>query len=164
MKKISTLLLCLLAASMAHSETTGTPAPPVPATRPATAIAPKAITPLATPTATKAFPAVTPAGKPATAIIPSVAEVIATPAPEVTLEQRRQQELLIDAQRIDKANHELLAKNQDLQLQIENLALQNNVLKRDRSSEGIWKGALAVITGFLMGWYFSGGGRRKSSW
>lgn len=82
----------------------------------------------------------------------------------MTLEQRRQQELLADAQRIDKANHELLAKNQELQLQIENLALQNNVLKRDKSSDGIWKGALAVIAGFLMGWYFSGNGRRKNSW
>jgi hypothetical protein len=88
----------------------------------------------------------------------------AAPAP-LTLEQRRQQELLANAQRIDKANRELLAKNQELQLQNENLSMQVNVIKRDKSSEGIWKGALAVIAGFFMGWYFAGSsGRRKSSW
>jgi hypothetical protein len=90
--------------------------------------------------------------------------VAPAPAP-LTLEQRHQQELLANAQRIDKANRELLAKNQELQLQNENLSMQVNVIKRDKSQEGIWKGALAVIAGFLMGWYFSGNsGRRKSSW
>ena len=82
----------------------------------------------------------------------------------VTLEQRRQQEMLANAERVDKANRELLARNQELQLQLENLSIQNNVLKRDRSNDGIWKGAGAVIIGFLMGWFFSGAGRRKSSW
>lgn len=72
-------------------------------------------------------------------------------------------ELVSSAERIDKANRELLARNQELQLQNENLTLQNNVLQRDKSSEGIWKGALAVIAGFLMGWYFAGS-RRKSGW
>lgn len=72
--------------------------------------------------------------------------------------------MLANAERIDKANRELLAKNQELQLQNENLNLQNTRLKLDKSSDGIWKGALAVIAGFLMGWYFSGGNRRKSSW
>ncbi len=88
------------------------------------------------------------------------------PAPvPLTPEQRHQQELLANAQRIDQANRELLAKNQELQLQNESLAMQVNVIKRDKSSEGIWKGALAVIAGFLMGWFFaSSGNRRKSSW
>lgn len=90
--------------------------------------------------------------------------VEAVPAPEVILEERRRQEMLANAERIDKANRELLAKNQELQLQNENLNLQNTRLKLDKSSDGIWKGALAVIAGFLMGWYFSGGNRRKSSW
>ncbi len=70
----------------------------------------------------------------------------------------------MNAERIDKANRELLARNQELQMQNENLNLQNNVLKRDKSSDGIWKGALAVVVGFLMGWFFSGGSRRKSGW
>lgn len=82
----------------------------------------------------------------------------------MTLEQRRQLELLANAERIDKANRELLAKNQELQLQNENLGMQINVVRHDRSSEGIWKGALAVIAGFLLGWFFASGGRRKSSW
>lgn len=82
----------------------------------------------------------------------------------MTPEQRRQQEILANAERIDKANRELLARNQELQLQMENLAIQNNVLKQDRSNDGIWKGAGAVIAGFLMGWVFAGIGRRKSNW
>jgi hypothetical protein len=81
----------------------------------------------------------------------------------MTLEQRRQQELVANAEHIDKANRELLARNQELQLQNENLTLQNNVIQRDKSSEGIWKGALAVIAGFLMGWFFANS-RRKTNW
>lgn len=171
MKQRSTLLLCLLASGIVHAETPVTPAT-IPAARPVTAAPPKpaaAVTPPATAVTTPAPVPVKPVAAPAriasppaaTAVAP-VAEVPA--APVLTLEQRRQLELVSNAQRIDKANHELLAKNQELQLQNENLNLQNNVLKRDKSSDGIWKGALAVIAGFLMGWYFSGGGRRKSSW
>lgn len=89
--------------------------------------------------------------------------VAPVPAP-LTPEQRRQLELLANAERIDKANRELLAKNQELQLQNETLNMQVNVIRRDKSSEGIWKGALAVIAGFLMGWFFASSGRRRSSW
>lgn len=114
-----------------------------------------------TPAPTPAVPA-TPAPvatAPAASATPAEAPVVDT----ITLEQRRQMELVANAERIDKANRELLARNQELQLQNENLTLQNNVMQRDKSSEGIWKGALAVIAGFLMGWYFSGS-RRKSGW
>lgn len=140
MKK-TILISCLLGISAAHAQTAPAPLPstakPLPAQRPATAI-PQAAT-------------VQPAPQPA-------------PVP-LTPEQRHQQELLANAQRIDQANRELLAKNQELQLQNESLAMQVNVIKRDKSSEGIWKGALAVIAGFLMGWFFaSSGNRRKSSW
>lgn len=93
----------------------------------------------------------------------AAAEVPVAP-PVLTLEQRHQLELLANAERVDKANRELLAKNQELQLQNENLNLQNTRLKLDKSSDGLWKGAVIVIVGFLIGWYFSGGGRRKSSW
>lgn len=155
MKKSASFLLCMLGISMAHAET--------PATNPVTKPAPAR--------ATKPAPAAPAAVKPAPAAPAVAAPVVATPAPPpvhlpvaLTPEQRRQIELLGNAERLDKANRELLAKNQELQLQNENMVLQNNVLKRDKSSEGVWKGALSVIAGFLMGWYFAGSGRRKSSW
>ena len=111
------------------------------------------------------MPAKTPATPVATvAVAPQVIDAAPVEPPAITIEQRRQQEVLANAERVDKANRELLARNQELQLQLENLAIQNNVLKHDRSNEGIWKGAGAVIAGFLMGWFFSGAGRRKSSW
>lgn len=78
------------------------------------------------------------------------------------LEERRRQEVLANAERIDKANRELLAKNQELQLQNENLGLQNTRLKLDKSSDGMWAGALCVLAGFFVGYFMSG--RRKSSW
>lgn len=106
-------------------------------------------------------PVATPA--PVAAPAPAIENML-TAAPVATVELRRQQELLANAERVDKANRELLARNQELQLQNENLGIQNNVLKLDRSSEGIWKGAGAVIVGFLMGWFFASMGRRKSSW
>lgn len=153
------------------------PAKPAAAVAPApartvTAPAPAAVKPtagVAAPAAARATPAVTPAAPVAPVVQPQVPPADAAPeqppAPApMTLEQRRQLELLANAERIDKANRELLAKNQELQLQNENLAMQINVIRHDRSSEGIWKGALAVIAGYLMGWFFTNGGRRKSGW
>jgi hypothetical protein len=95
---------------------------------------------------------------------PAMAPAVPAVPPPLTPEQRRQIELLANAERIDKANRELLAKNQELQLQNETLSMQVSVIRHDKSSEGIWKGALAVIAGFLMGWFFAGSSRRKSSW
>lgn len=138
------------------------PAPvrvPVAAPAPSTVPAPAVARPVA------AVPAVTASAEsPSPTTVGAAAGLTDTAAPVVTLEQRRQQEMLANAERVDKANRELLARNQELQLQLENLSIQNNVLKRDRSNDGIWKGAGAVIIGFLMGWFFSGAGRRKSSW
>lgn len=142
------------------------PAKPAPTPRPVArkpvvkpAPAPATPTPAASqvPTAT---PPTTPA---AAAAAPAVVNVL-TAAPVATIEQRRQQELLANAERLDKANRELLARKQELELQYENLAIQNNKLRLDRSNEGIWKGASAVIVGFLMGWFFASIGRRKSNW
>lgn len=134
--------------------------------RPAPAPAPVATKPVTV--APAAAPIAAPAPSPVATTVGAAAGLSAAPAVPapavVTPEQRRQQELLANAERVDKANRELLARNQELQLQLENLSIQNNVLKGDRSNEGIWKGAGAVIIGFLMGWFFSGAGRRKSSW
>lgn len=176
----------LLASSMALAETVSAPAtttapvsPAAPAASAQESAAKKVVRPVAVaakpaaPVATAAAPtpaaSVTPAKTPATpvapvAVTPQVTEAVPVAPPVITIEQRRQQEMLVNAERVDKANRELLARNQELQLQLENLAIQNNVLKHDRSNEGIWKGAGAVIAGFLMGWFFSGAGRRKSSW
>lgn len=140
------------------------PAKPVPAPRPI--VVKPVVKPVVTaPVTTGNTPAATTAqaAAPVTAPAP-VVENMLTAAPVATVELRRQQELLANAERVDKANRELLARNQELQLQNENLGIQNNVLKLDRSSEGIWKGAGAVIVGFLMGWFFASMGRRKSSW
>lgn len=166
----------LLASSTLMAEPTDAPASPVtpapvvtvpkPAlARPAPAPAPTVSKPVTV--APAVAPATTSAQTPVATTVGAAAGLVApaTPTPVVvTPEQRKQQELLVNAERVDKANRELLARNQELQLQLENLSIQNNVLKRDRSNEGIWKGAGAVIVGFLMGWFFSGAGRRKSSW
>ncbi|HET8731805.1 MAG TPA: hypothetical protein VFM34_11945, partial [Moraxellaceae bacterium] len=172
--------ICLFTLPAAHAETapaSATAKPVAPATT-AAVVKPAAATPakpVTAPTATTAAPAtplkpaapasakpVAPAAAPAA---PVVAAPIppATPAP-LTLEQRHQQELLSNAERIDKANRDLLARTQELQLKNENLDMQLNIIRHDKSSEGIWKGALAVIAGFLMGWFFATGSRRKSSW
>lgn len=140
MKKILLATLLFSAATFSHAET---------ATEPATATAP-----VATPK-----PAVV-AEKPKETAAAKAPE----PAPVVSnAEQRRQQELLANAEQIDKVNRELLAHNQELELLNENLNLQNHVLQRDKSTDGIWKGAAAVIVGFLMGWFFASS-RKKSSW
>lgn len=173
----------LLASSLALAETVSAPAtttapvsPAAPAASAQESAAKKVVRPVAVaakpaaPVATAAAPtpaaSVTPVKTPvaAVAVTPQVIEAVPVAPPVITIEQRRQQEMLVNAERVDKANRELLARNQELQLQLENLAIQNNVLKHDRSNEGIWKGAGAVIAGFLMGWFFSGAGRRKSSW
>lgn len=171
--QLSALILAI--SSMAIAEPVTPPAAPVPAA----AVAPAATKPVTAPAAPRPV-AVVPA-RPATPVVaaPTQAAPVVSPQPAVanpvvespvavtpviTLEQRRQHEMLANAERVDKANRELLARNQELQLQLENLSIQNNVLKRDRSNEGIWKGAGAVIVGFLMGWFFAGGNRRKSSW
>jgi hypothetical protein len=84
----------------------------------------------------------------------------------VTVEQRRQQELVANAEKLDEANRNLLARNQEQQLQLENLNLQVKVLQNDRSTQAIWNGAGAVILGFVLGLFFAsnsrGGG--KSGW
>lgn len=186
MNMVSRLLpvLFLLVASPVMAETTtATPTTPVSQATPAKAVTPPASvrpTPAAAASATGTTkPAVTAIGAvaPTSAAKPTPApqttqppaaspvfENILNTTPVITPEQRRQKEMLANAERVDKANRELLARNQELQLQMENLSIQNNVLKRDRSNEGIWNGAGAVILGFLMGWFFSGVGRRKSSW
>lgn len=175
----------LLASSLALAETVSAPVTTAPAS-PAAPVAPaqepaakKVVRPVTAtvkpvvPVVPAAIPtpaaSVAPVKVPATsvaavAVTPQVTDAVPVEHPVITIEQRRQQEMLVNAERVDKANRELLARNQELQLQLENLAIQNNVLKHDRSNEGIWKGAGAVIVGFLMGWFFSGAGRRKSSW
>jgi hypothetical protein len=180
MKKIAFFLLCTLGATVTHAETTSVvsanapisapakipasapanQAPVLPVAKPVALKPAMTTAPSAVPnTAQKTLPGATPSSPAAAIFEPTLPQ-----APVVTLEQRRQEELLANAERIDKTNRELLAKNQELQVQNENMTLQNNVLKRDKSSEGVWKGALAVIVGFLMGWYFSSSSRRKSSW
>lgn len=167
--------LMLAISSMAIAEPVTSPSAPAPTaavspamTKPATV--PVAPRPAAAAPARPVAPAATtpmqaaPVVSQQPAAISPVAESPAVVTPVITLEQRRQHEMLANAERVDKANRELLARNQELQLQLENLSIQNNVLKRDRSNEGIWKGASAVIVGFLMGWFFAGGNRRKSSW
>lgn len=177
MKKVLAFA-CLFTLPVAHAETApapvpakpATPAPTTPAVKPATPTAPK---PVAAPAPSMAPVTTT---KPATPVAaPPVAPVATTPpaivmpaqpaAPTaLSLEQRHQQELLANAERIDKANRELLARNQEMQLKNENLDMQLNIIRHDKSSEGIWKGALAVIVGFLMGWFFATSSRRKSGW
>jgi hypothetical protein len=184
----------LLMSPTALAETATTPIPTTSPAKPATsaqavpvpgavtsapaatgAMKPMAVKPAAAPApvaATKTTPAapVNPATVSAqtaasqTTATSPVFENILNTTPAISPEQRHQQEMLANAERVDKANRELLARNQELQLQMENLSIQNNVLKRDRSNEGIWNGAGAVIIGFLMGWVFAGIGRRKSSW
>lgn len=158
------VLSCLLTASLAHAET-----PPAPPARAATPVVPAAPKPAPVPAPARpvvvapAAPATPGVAAPGQAVAPEAGAPVAPPAPP-TPEQRRQLELLANAERIDRANRELLAKNQELQLQNENLGMQINVIRHDKSSEGIWKGALAVIAGFLLGWFFATGSRRKSSW
>lgn len=138
------------------SPATTTPATTAPAAVPVKSIKPKPKPAKSAPATTVVTPAV-PAANNINANTTSLPAVIVP-------EQRHQQEILANAERLDKANRELLARNQELQLQNENLNLQNNVIKRDKSSDGIWKGALAVIIGFLIGWFFSRGRRRKTDW
>ncbi|MES2918908.1 MAG: hypothetical protein V4729_09855 [Pseudomonadota bacterium] len=152
------LLSCLLTAAFAHAETP--PGVPVAPARPAAPAAPKPAPNAAGLKPAPAQPAAPAVPLPGQAVAPEAMPTVAPPTPE----QRRQQELLVNAERIDKANRELLAKNQELQLQNENLGMQINVIRHDKSSEGIWKGALAVIAGFLLGWFFATSSRRKSSW
>lgn len=128
---------------------------PVANTAPTGSVAPVTVKPASTP--------VTQNTEVVTTASPQNAEQPAPPTPVITPEQRRQLELVANAERIDKANQDLLARNQELQFQNENLTIQNSVIQRDKSSEGIWKGALAVMAGFLMGWFFASS-RRKSNW
>lgn len=100
-----------------------------------------------------ALPTVSPATTPA-------ATPLAPPPP--TPEQRREQMLLSNAERIDNTNRGLLADKQKLLIQLEQLQTQVNVLKNDRSNEGIREGALAVIAGFMLGWFFASS--RRKSW
>ena len=107
--------------------------------------------------------------KPGAAAAPAASAPLIPPVPTVSsgqlLEQRRQQELVANAEKIDQANRDLLAQNQQLQLQNENLNIQVKVLQGDRSSEGVRNGALAVLAGLMVGWFFFGTGKRnKGSW
>lgn len=80
-------------------------------------------------------------------------------------EQRRQQALLANAERLDRINQELLTRNTALQQQAETATLKARVLEDDRSAEGVRNGALAVISGFLLGWFFRGlRGSDRRSW
>ncbi len=104
---------------------------------------------------------------PSGAALPAVSQATtpaATPLapPPPTPEQRREQMLLSNAERIDNTNRGLLADKQKLLIQLEQLQTQVNVLKNDRSNEGIREGALAVIAGFLLGWFFASS--RRKSW
>lgn len=140
-------------------------APTRPAPAPVARPAPVTATPAATPAPAAATAAAAPAVT-ATPVIALPGQTSAPVTPTLTLEQRRQQELLANAGKLDLANRDLLAKNQLMQLEIEKLATQVNVLKNDRSNEGIRNGALAVIAGFLLGWFFASlrGGSKSSSW
>lgn len=188
--RLLALLVLLPIAALAQTESASAPAPTAPRTQYITESAPASARPSSAtttaPVATAARPAPrpavlatlatttpaaaqTPATTPAT--VATATPVIALPGqapavPAMTLEQRHQQELLANAGKLDQANRDLLAKNQLMQLEIEKLATQVNVLKNDRSNEGIRNGALAVIAGFLLGWFFASlrGGNKGSSW
>lgn len=148
MKKFVLFTGLWAALSLAHAETTTAPA----------------AAPVTTPAAVSTVPTTAATATPKAAVKPKTTATTEATVPVVpTAEQRRQQELLANAERIDQVNRDLLAQNQELTLQNENLNLQNHVLQRDKSTEGIWKGAAAVIVGFLMGWFFAGS-RKKRSW
>jgi hypothetical protein len=154
------LLALALASLSAQAEPVATPTHAASAPAPANTKVP---VPVAVPTPAQAKPGVP-------ALPAASAPPVALPAaPVITgqqlLEQRRQQELVANAERIDKANRDLLAENQQLQLQNENLNIQVKVLQGDRSAEGIRNGALAVLAGLLAGWFFFASSRRnKGSW
>ncbi len=97
---------------------------------------------------------------------PAPTEAVSTslvPAPAtLTLAQRQAQDELNNAKRLDSVNRDLLADKQRQAIQIEQLQTQVAALRADRSNEGIREGALAVIAGFLMGWFFVGS--RRKSW
>ncbi len=80
------------------------------------------------------------------------------------IEQRQQQILINNAEKIDNMNRELLTQNQSLQLANEKLTLQVELLQHDRSSEYMRDGALAIIIGLFLGWAISGNKRRHSKW
>ena len=96
------------------------------------------------------------------------AATVSTPAeptpPELTSEQRLQQALVASAEKIDHLNKELLTQNQSLQLYNDKLTQQVELLKRDRSGEAMRNGALAVIVGLFLGWFFASSKRRPSKW
>ncbi|PTQ89570.1 hypothetical protein [Agitococcus lubricus] len=83
---------------------------------------------------------------------------------EQSAEQRQQQVLIANAERLDNLNRELLTQNQSLQLYNEKLAQQVELLKHDRSAEGMRNGALAVIVGVLLGWLLASNKRRHDKW
>lgn len=89
---------------------------------------------------------------------------IVLPAAE-SPEDRARQNLLANAERLNLANQELLARNQKLLMQNENLSLQVRVLEEDRSSEGWRNGALSALAGVFLGWLLTGLKRtRKDTW
>ncbi|HEX5277863.1 MAG TPA: hypothetical protein VFW42_09365 [Fluviicoccus sp.] len=132
-------------------------------------------------TATMTGAATTPTPKPAPIAVVSAGKAAQpeTPPPvrgsngnividaSLTPAQRAEQDLLANAKAMDRANLELQARNQTLQLQNENLNLQVKLLQQDQSADGIRNGALAAIAGVLLGWFLAGAATRrarKHSW
>jgi hypothetical protein len=81
----------------------------------------------------------------------------------LSMEQRRQQELVANAEKLDQANRALLARNQMLQVQLESLDSQVKILQGDRSNSAIWTGAFTVILGFVLGLIFANSNNRRRS-
>lgn len=140
--------------------TVTTTAPANNTVKPATT-APAAITTTAAPAATAVTAAMTAAPP---AALPTDAATVIPPTPALSsAEEHHQKELLANAQRVDQMNQELLKQNQLMQLEVDKLKTQVSVLAEDRQAEGMQYGALAVIVGFLLGWFFSGS-RQKGGW
>jgi len=81
----------------------------------------------------------------------------------MTMEERREQELVANAEKLDQANRGLLARNQMLQVELESLDSQVKLLQNDRSNQAIWNGAGAVVVGFLLGLFFANSSNRRRS-
>lgn len=85
----------------------------------------------------------------------------------MSMEQRRELALVANADKLDEANRQLLARNQELQVQLESLDTQVKVLQNDRSTQAMWNGVGAVVIGFLLGIVFVNASqrwRRNSNW
>ena len=81
----------------------------------------------------------------------------------LSMEQRRQQELVANADKLDQANRDLLAQNQVLKLEQESLDSQVKQLQNDHSTQALWNGAGSVIVGFLLGLFFASSNNKRRS-